>query len=239
MSTLLSTPSLSYNELCTLRFDSQRLETSVSIITSIQHPPQPEPEGCSFVIPSFSGPGPTRQFLSSILYFEREYGAGTRRETGLALRNGDRIFLRLPQYNGEPRLDLLLFRTDYNGFTTMDVATASHALEEPRFSAADLGLPHPIPLDRPRSPIKVDGHKEYIVDRILDYKVDESTSSRSFLVRWLGYEPLSDSYITEKEANNSSRWTGGRESSLSPLSPRSPTLCDRTRQFHRPPEVMD
>ncbi|KAJ3535171.1 hypothetical protein NMY22_g6607 [Coprinellus aureogranulatus] len=153
MSTLSSTPSLSYNELSTLHFDFE--QTRVHIITALHHPLQPEPQGRSFIVPL--------------------------------------------------------------GFTTLDVATASHALEEPRFSAAGLGLSHPIPLDRPRSPIEIDGHDEFIVDRILDYQVDGSSGGRSYLIRWLGYDPLSDSYIAEDEANKliaMDRWQG-----IAPISP--------------------
>ncbi|KAF6747097.1 hypothetical protein DFP72DRAFT_1075743 [Ephemerocybe angulata] len=177
------------------------------VIAASNHPLQPDPDARAFILPLPSFMRATA-FIRSRVASEEVWAAGSdpeadgqdRRRPMLRLKNGDRVFLRRDGL-GEPKDDVLMVHMNINGHRTASIAELAHELPPPRLTLRVLDHVYPALQYRPSPspmPVETPNGKEWPVERVLDFA--EVGNDILYFVRWTGYPPHFDSWISEEDA---------------------------------------
>ncbi|KAF5335306.1 hypothetical protein D9611_011789 [Ephemerocybe angulata] len=162
------------------------------------HDLQPEPAGRTFIVSFSQGSGDLLAFLSENACLDEV--AHPFAHLRLALKTGDRVF-RMEKSDGELERERLGLVVDYgSGYSSEQVAIRAHELPKPELSLEDVGLdPGQIPVGRRAPPeVKTAEGSEYYVDRVLDYR--ENDSGSEYRVLWTGYPYVEASWIPQEDA---------------------------------------
>lgn len=86
--------------------------------------------------------------------------------------------------------------------------------------------------DQPQDPpprIEIDGQEEYIIDRILDSRINPEDDGYDYLVRWKDYTPAHDSWEPWEEVHNTAPFRSFRKENIKDPKHKFPSSSSRTR----------
>ncbi|KAH6896339.1 hypothetical protein BKA70DRAFT_1438258 [Coprinopsis sp. MPI-PUGE-AT-0042] len=168
------------------------------VLRAQDHPLQPIEGASTFVVEGFAHQEDAEVFVKEMFGLEK---IGFRR---YLMKPGDRVVWRR-EPGANVSNDQLILDAAYEGYPDRTAAVKAHDLPEPSLSMDDLGVSAVLrPCGGP-GPVLVDGHEEYEVEKIVDECVpqgDDEDKASKYRVRWKGWDPQSDSWITAKDAKD-------------------------------------
>jgi Chromo (CHRromatin Organisation MOdifier) domain len=142
---------------------------------------------------------------------ERQTSLANKKRKDFKFQVGDKVRLSTQDFNFAGNLSRKLLPKFTREFTIIkEISPVAYKLDlpstwkiHPVFHISKL-KPYRNPNDvfpqrqtAPTSPLQIEGHEEFEVDKILRHRT--SSRGRQFLIRWLGYGPEDDSWVSERD----------------------------------------